>query len=96
MASLVFTRFLLNCDGCGVIFGDQRGFGSLTEARASAYNAGWRFPNRVTAQGKPAAAASDACPDCIDTWTPIQAGRTINHQRALTLAQVSRLPAGSQ
>lgn len=95
MASLVFTRHLLNCDGCGLIFGTQRGFSSLTEARAAAYNAGWRFPNRVTASGKPANATSDVCPDCIEGWTPIQASKTINYQRALTLAEVARLPTGN-
>jgi hypothetical protein len=68
------------------------GFSSLTEARAAAYGQGWRFPNRITTQDKPAAATSDACPACIDGWTPIQAGKTLNHQRSLTLAEVALLP----
>ena len=92
MASLVFTRYVINCDGCESIFGDRRGFESLTEARAAAYMAGWRFPNRLNAKGVPANATSDVCPECIGAWVPVQARKVANHQRALTQAEVMQLP----
>lgn len=92
MSSLTFTRYLINCDGCEVIFGDQQGFSSLTEARAVAYSAGWRFPNRLNTKGVPANATSDVCPKCIGKWEAPTGRKVASYQRALTLAEVALLP----
>jgi hypothetical protein len=91
MASLSFLRHLIECDGCKVTFGDQQGFDSLTEARALAYAAGWRFPHMVDAKGKATKRTSDVCPDCLSTWTAEQFGKTGQRQRVLTVTEAAKL-----
>lgn len=91
MASLTIMRYLIECDGCKAVFGDQEGFGSLTETRALAYAAGWRFPSQLTAQGVASARTSDVCSACAPTWTPEQCGTTGPRQRVLRRPEVERL-----
>jgi hypothetical protein len=67
MSSKTITRFILVCDGCGT---ETTQYANGTEARAIAYNEGWRFPSTITSTGRPAGRASDVCPKCIDDWTP--------------------------
>lgn len=95
MASLSFIRYLINCDGCKAVYGDRDGFESLTEARATAYAKGWRFPNRMTSTGTQAVATSDVCPACLFNWKPQVAGKIANRQRVLVKSEVASLPLPS-
>jgi hypothetical protein len=91
VASLMLMRYLIECDGCKTVFGNRDGFESLTEARASAYAAGWRFPSQLTAHGVSSARTSDACPACVPDWKPERCGTTGQRQRALTRSEVEKL-----
>jgi hypothetical protein len=70
LSALQISRVILCCDGCAVEFNGGESFPNPTEARGSAYGAGWRFPPRLTKNGKASASTSDVCPDCLPGWTP--------------------------
>lgn len=95
MTSVTLVRYLIECDGCQVLFGDREGFESLTEARAAAYGQGWRFPNQLKANGQAAAQTSDVCAKCVPGWQPCPTGISArprkNFQRMLTKAEVAQL-----
>lgn len=91
MTSLTFVRYLIQCEGCQAIFGSREGFESLTEARASAYGAGWRFPSQLTVKGSPSNRDSDVCGECFPTWKPIKSGQKTQGMRMLTKSEVERL-----
>jgi hypothetical protein len=93
VTGLTFTRHLIECDGCGVIFGSREGFESQTEARAAAYAAGWRFPHVLTAKGKGSNQTSDACGECAPGWKPRQCGEKKSYARMLSKSEVSGLVA---
>lgn len=67
MSGRTITKYVLACDGCGV---EREPFESATEARAEAYNAGWRFPAQLTESGSTSSRASDECPACQPGWKP--------------------------
>lgn len=88
MATVTFTRHTITCDGCGTLFPADLGAASLTEVRAAAYVAGWRFPPQVNRKsGNAATATSDACPVCIPAWQPRPAGK--DKSRVLTAAEAA-------
>jgi hypothetical protein len=73
MSVVQVIRVVLECEGCKAILGTPLGFPNTTEARAAAYNDGWRFPNRVNEQGETVAkTTNDVCPECIPGWEPRQ------------------------
>ena len=92
MAGLTIIRYLVNCDGCGAIFGDQLGFETHMQARALAYAEGWRFPSQFTAKGAPGNRTFDVCPSCIGTWGPTQKSKVPNSYRQLSRAEIGALP----
>lgn len=78
MGVVQVTRIVLECDGdgCGATFGGPVGMLNPMEARAAAWAAGWRFPNRLGRSGEPIAVTSDACPVCAPDWKPRERGST--------------------
>jgi hypothetical protein len=98
MTSVTLVRYLIECDGCLAIFGDHDGFESSTEARAAAYGQGWRFPNRLKANGEAGSQASDVCPECLPGWKPqalIDKKRKNYGGRMLSKAEVAQLADGT-
>lgn len=60
------VRQHLECDRCGALLGNEGvGYESPMDARAAAYAAGWRFPNRVGKSGNKLKITSDLCPACV-------------------------------
>lgn len=97
MSSLTFTRYLIECDGCGAVFGSREGFESQTEARAAAYATGWRFPHVLTAKGVASNQTSDACGKCAPDWKPRQCGqKKQGFARMLSKSEVSKLIATNE
>lgn len=70
MSARAITRTVLECDGCGSRIGTAAEYENVMEARASAYNLGWRFPNKVNTDGKVMKHISDVCPACLPQWNP--------------------------
>lgn len=70
MATRTISFHTLVCDGCSKQIGKglEEPYGSVIEARAAAYAAGWRFPERYRARGGESKTVSDVCPDCLPTW----------------------------
>lgn len=94
MTSVTLVRYLIECDGCLVIFGDHEGFDSHTEARAAAYGQGWRFPCRLKVNGQAGNQTSDVCPECLPDWQPqalIDKTRKNYGGRMLSKAEVAQL-----
>ena len=91
MSSLTLIRHLISCDGCQAIYGTAKGFDSQMEARASAYAAGWRFPNLMTTAGKPSTRTSDVCPACACNWTPQTNGAKTSRMRMLSKSEAAAL-----
>lgn len=90
MATITFTHHLIGCDGCDAVFGMNLGACSLTEMRAAAYAAGWRFPPQLTAKSRRIATkTSDVCPACTGTWEPQAAGQSL--ARVLSAGQAAEL-----
>lgn len=87
MGTVVVTRNMVGCDGCGAVYGLPEGYGSPMEARAAAYADGWRYPNQVTKTGAAIKAVSDVCPACVDGWVPALRGARL---RVLKRADVDR------
>ena len=81
MATRVINFHTLICDGCEKTFGTTTQY-SIIEARAAAYGAGWRFPERVRATVGESKTVNDVCPSCAPDWKP-QAARN-NHIRRRT------------
>lgn len=62
---------VLVCDGCGVQVGLHGEFRNALEARAYAFNLGWRFPPLVNKDGSfHASSANDVCTRCLPNWLP--------------------------
>lgn len=80
MSTLNFTRYILECDGCGARHGAPNGHNSAQEARIAAYVDGWRYPARLKADGSVGVSTSDVCPDCMPAWTP--QGRRVRKKSA--------------
>ncbi len=71
MTAVQIFRLLIQCEGCGVLFGKPLGFISSEDARAAAAEAGWTFPPKFNKRTqKPTGRNSDVCPDCSPDWTP--------------------------
>lgn len=70
MSTRVLCLHTLVCDGCGAVFGREPGFGSTIEARAAAYSAGWRFPEKVRVSSGPSRTVNDVCQECVPTFQP--------------------------
>lgn len=71
MSIYTVSTAVLKCDGCGATHGEGCSLRSATEARASAYTEGWRFPPKVNAAGNPSVTTSDVCPACLPEWKPV-------------------------
>ncbi|MGI5162772.1 hypothetical protein ACQEU3_47200 [Spirillospora sp. CA-253888] len=86
MGIVQVVRVVLECDGCQAIYGAPTGVASDTEARAAAYNDGWRFPTLVSrTTGKPMRGTSDVCPACAPDW---KARTCITLQRRATAEEI--------
>lgn len=71
MSAQQVSSMILVCDGCQAELHDGEMFRTAMEARAAAYNEGWRFPARTTSTGKPSGGrTSDVCPTCLPGWQP--------------------------
>lgn len=71
MGVVTVTRIVLECDGCGAIFGAPIGLAlNPMEARATAFAEGWRFPNRINGEGELLTTTNDVCPVCAPDWKP--------------------------
>lgn len=92
MTTLTIVRHLLECDGCGTIFGNRNGYDSQMEARAMAFAAGWRFPNQVTVKETASSHVSDVCPQCAPAWKAQSRNEKRTHQRMLAVAEWAQLP----
>lgn len=96
MATVTISRYLIECDGCHVIFGNRDGFASQMEARAVAFPEGWRFPSKVDVKGNAANASSDVCPKCIEDWEPAPIKGSSRGGRMLTNAERAQLPPAGE
>lgn len=71
MSTKARTFYTVTCDGNHekpVQFLDPT-FASAIEARAAAYNEGWRFPAKLLGDDSPSPTqVSDACPDCAEDF----------------------------
>lgn len=90
MGTLQITLAMLECDGCGTWFGEEKPFSNPMEARAAAYSAGWRFPHHVGTKGRMINSTSDVCPSCVPSWTPQPRSHRI---RNLTQDELARRAA---
>lgn len=70
MSTFHINALILRCDGCGTALLNEQQFTSAIEARAVAYNEGWRFPPQLSrTKGKPLGnRTSDVCPACLPGW----------------------------
>jgi hypothetical protein len=68
MATRTISFHTLVCDGCQAQFGADVQYASVIEARAAAYGAGWRFPERVKATRGESKTVNDVCPTCAPGW----------------------------
>lgn len=68
MATRTVSFHTLVCDGCGAQFGMDTLYASTIEARAAAYAAGRRFPERYRARGGESKTVNDVCPTCEPGW----------------------------
>lgn len=91
MAGLKLVVNLLECDGCAALFGAPNGYGSPMDARAAAYQKGWRFPNQVTSKGNAANTTSDVCPSCVAGWKPQLTG---SRARAISRDELAKRTGG--
>ncbi len=64
MSGYTVSRYVLTCDRCDTSLGEDGKYESATEARADAYNLGWRYPKRTTSNGKPSTRTYDVCAVC--------------------------------
>lgn len=64
MSGYVVFRYVLVCDRCETSLGEDGKYESATEARADAYNLGWRYPKRTTKHGHPSTRTYDVCAVC--------------------------------
>lgn len=68
MSTRAISYHTLVCDGCQTTFGNDVYYASVIEARAAAYAAGWRFPERIRASGGESKTVNDVCPKCEPGW----------------------------
>jgi hypothetical protein len=81
MATRTISYHTLVCDGCDTRFGTDTYHASVIEARAAAYADGWRFPERLKANGGESKTVNDVCPTCVPGWERRPAADTWANRR---------------